>query len=594
MLIKLPDVWYQILEAIHAFQYAGVPMSEQMRIDAGALPSGGCVDHGTMKLAKGVPESWLLAYLLPEPVLEQQRLRGEVTKALPELQGLGYLEGFTGSPISGPCGFLRPDGVVVTIDGSGTGVRVGPYPQASQVGVGSNSNPSSSWLTPHQMVNAEGRPLAQSPLETHWRLTKDGLAAAHAVAGRGKAGGDTHDSAPLRSRLVAQLATDLEQGFPVCELPPVLLNADLLTVLDADGVVEFGRRNHSGSGPSDLRIERGWTWGSLTGPNKKPMRQIVAEAADDDARIRLHVRLTSSGRIEASRAALVGSAPADATQSAYQLPHDAHRDGGRRLNEIARKLDEFAGRPTIAGLAGAAGLAGILLFEARKAGAFDPVTWIELDPCFRQYPAISSGAPLEDGRQLFACLTARLAQSSTAATAGCSFRPEPPHPRKSYDFDWLRETLRALARLVRSEGARLGGCGSVANAPKRSGPEYDLSQISRHDGDDAGLDPGTSADESLSPSRVRARAVYEWAIEVIDGADRMPIAVLLPRIFERLDAELERAPDGSAEFEKFTELRSSLPDNTETFGRYIREAGIKRYNRKGERVRRQARRPRRD
>jgi hypothetical protein len=70
--------------------------------------------------------------------------------------------------------------------------------------------------------------------------------------------------------------------------------------------------------------------------------------------------------------------------------------------------------------------------------------------------------------------------------------------------------------------------------------------------------------------------------------------VLLPRIFERLDAELEKVPDGSAEFEKFTELRSSLPDNTETFGRYIREAGIKRYNRKGERVSRQARRPRQD
>jgi hypothetical protein len=485
---SLVPVSARVLEALYAFQYAGIPMSDEMRGNVGTLPDGRRVDHGTMRFSEGVPESWLIAYLLPEPVLEQQRLRAEVRNARPVLEGLRYVKCFTGTPTRGPCSFVRPDGVVVTIDDGGTGVRVGPYPQAARADVGSIRHSESSWLTLHQMVDVEGKPLAQSPPDTYWRLTRRGLAAMHSVTDK-----EAARAAPARS------GTSADANQPAGHLP-----------------------------------ERG-------------------ESPDDP-------------------------------------PHDKMS----RLNEIAQKLDEFAGRPTTTGLAGAAGLAGILLSEARKAGAFDPVTWIELDPCFRQYPAISSGAPLHDGRQLFACVVARLVQCNATAAPGCSFRPEPPHPGKSYDFDWLRETLGALAGLIRNEGARLGGYGSVANAPTRSGPDYDSLRLARHDGDDAGLDSSTPADESLSPSRVRARAVYEWAIEVIDGADRMPIAVLLPRIFERLDAELEKVPDGSAEFEKFTELRSSLPDNTETFGRYIREAGIKRYNRKGERVSRQARRPRQD
>lgn len=98
----------------------------------------------------------------------------------------------------------------------------------------------------------------------------------------------------------------------------------------------------------------------------------------------------------------------------------------------------------------------------------------------------------------------------------------------------------------------------------------------------------------LSPSRVKARAVYEWAIQTIEGADKMPLRNLLPRILKELDSKIATAPPGAGEVEKLQELRDSLPGSAETFGKYLREAGIKRYNTKGERIRKISHFPRRD
>ena len=91
---------------------------------------------------------------------------------------------------------------------------------------------------------------------------------------------------------------------------------------------------------------------------------------------------------------------------------------------------------------------------------------------------------------------------------------------------------------------------------------------------------------SLPPSRVLAAATHEWAIDVIPDADKMPLRDLLPAILKELDARISAAPDDPGERDKLQELRNSLPTNPETFGKYLREAGIKRYNAAGERLQR--------
>jgi len=99
-------------------------------------------------------------------------------------------------------------------------------------------------------------------------------------------------------------------------------------------------------------------------------------------------------------------------------------------------------------------------------------------------------------------------------------------------------------------------------------------------------DPEPVDRRKLSPSRVKAAAVYEWAIEVIPGADKMPMRDLLPSIWEKLDAAISAAPPGAGEVERLQELRDSLPGNSATFAKYLRDAGIRRYPTAGERVQR--------
>jgi hypothetical protein len=91
-------------------------------------------------------------------------------------------------------------------------------------------------------------------------------------------------------------------------------------------------------------------------------------------------------------------------------------------------------------------------------------------------------------------------------------------------------------------------------------------------------------EKHLSPSRIRARAVYEWAVEAIEGVDKLPLRDVYDRILEKLDAHIASTHPGAGELEKLAGFRDSLPPNAETFGRYLREAGVRRYNTKGERI----------
>ncbi len=75
-----------------------------------------------------------------------------------------------------------------------------------------------------------------------------------------------------------------------------------------------------------------------------------------------------------------------------------------------------------------------------------------------------------------------------------------------------------------------------------------------------------------SPSRLKAAAVYDWAIKNIPGADEMTVQQLFDAIREHPDMQ--------------DHWLAQRPSNAETFGKYLRDAGIKRYNSTGERVRR--------
>lgn len=109
------------------------------------------------------------------------------------------------------------------------------------------------------------------------------------------------------------LANQPDEMSAVIELPERFRDTSALTVSDDDGLIEFGERKHCWVGPvgkSELRVEKGWGFGSITGPNRKPMDEFLAETltSTDDERIRQHVRLTAKGRVRAARLSVNGPA----------------------------------------------------------------------------------------------------------------------------------------------------------------------------------------------------------------------------------------------------------------------------------------------
>ena len=71
----------------------------------------------------------------------------------------------------------------------------------------------------------------------------------------------------------------------------------------------------------------------------------------------------------------------------------------------------------------------------------------------------------------------------------------------------------------------------------------------------------------LPPSRIKAKAAYDWAMENIIGMDMMTVTELHGKIMSH--------PEGPAE---------SIPESAESFGKYLRDAGVKRYGSKGDRL----------
>lgn len=88
-----------------------------------------------------------------------------------------------------------------------------------------------------------------------------------------------------------------------------------------------------------------------------------------------------------------------------------------------------------------------------------------------------------------------------------------------------------------------------------------------------------SGDECrLTPSLEVVHGVYEWAMLEISDADAMTI----PQLFDAIQLHPMMKSD----------FLERLPNNSDTFGKYLKRAGIDRYNTSGSRKRRPSRRPR--
>ena len=81
--------------------------------------------------------------------------------------------------------------------------------------------------------------------------------------------------------------------------------------------------------------------------------------------------------------------------------------------------------------------------------------------------------------------------------------------------------------------------------------------ISTLEGDDA----LPAKQRRLSPSRVKAKALYDWAMSEIKGFEDMTIKEL----YEAIESHTSDA-------------YKALPPNAETFGKYLRDAGVKKYS----------------
>ena len=139
----------------------------------------------------------------------------------------------------------------------------------------------------------------------------------------------------------------------------------------------------------------------------------------------------------------------------------------------------------------------------------------------------------------------------------------------------------SYVRLLRPEiVSEAGGAMRLTEATSNEGITADQEE-STVDGVDTVVPSGRFKKE-LSPSRLKAKAVYEWAWNEITGAKDMTIAELYDAAKCRLEALTVQ--NTGPEAEKLADLCDSLPPNSEAFGKYLRDAGIKRYDGSGKRT----------
>ena len=151
--------------------------------------------------------------------------------------------------------------------------------------------------------------------------------------------------------LLRYLADRPDRMAAVIELPDRFRDPNVLTVSDADGLIEFGTRKHCWVGPvgkSELHVEKGWNFSSVIGPYCKSMDEILAEAltSTDDQRIRLHLRLTAKGRIRVARLKTDRMAPV--VEPKTKTTETDWRDIQRRLERLRDQGEEYTTQARLA------------------------------------------------------------------------------------------------------------------------------------------------------------------------------------------------------------------------------------------------------
>lgn len=128
------------------------------------------------------------------------------------------------------------------------------------------------------------------------------------------------------------------------------------------------------------------------------------------------------------------------------------------------------------------------------------------------------------------------------------------------ELDELVPMLRASA-----ESRRSGAFEPVSN---RSAVEHAAN----------GREPSGSV-EAQGPAVVRAKAVYDFAWETMPEVRDMSIAELYAAVRDKLELMASKAKGEEAE--RWSELLDGLPDRADTFARYLRRAGVRRYDKAG-------------
>ncbi len=157
----------------------------------------------------------------------------------------------------------------------------------------------------------------------------------------------TVNETPVNCRpdeLLLRLSGLDEAGVPLIELPAEFLKPDLMTVFHADRLIEFVRRRHCrvGTGNGELRLETGWeVTGNVMYPDHSLASDVVRSVIADDVEtpeLRVRVRLTNAGEIQASRIRLRNSPtmdakPATSVQTQAETLAGGDVDASARLSE---------------------------------------------------------------------------------------------------------------------------------------------------------------------------------------------------------------------------------------------------------------------
>lgn len=113
----------------------------------------------------------------------------------------------------------------------------------------------------------------------------------------------------------------------------------MLTVMDADGLIEFGHRDSSTEG-GKLVVREKWDFVSVTGPSKKPMVTYIKESlqSKDDKRICEHVQLTAKGRVNASRLAVAEKSVKELELKPGGIENESKKHKKRMKRSVANPL----------------------------------------------------------------------------------------------------------------------------------------------------------------------------------------------------------------------------------------------------------------